>query len=112
MVEGQHFVEEQQARVGNAQLIFGRQLGQPLDLPHGIVGKKAHCAGGEWRQPVQPRRLVSAERVAQHGKDVAVDVRCLAWPSVMAISRPRATIRLNGREPDERVAPHLLAALD
>jgi hypothetical protein len=41
---------------------------------------------------------VAAERVAQHGEDVAL-MRVVLRPSVMAISRPRATMRLNGVKP-------------
>ena len=38
-------------------------------------------------------------------------MRVVFLPSVMAISRPRATMRLNGLQADEGVAAHLLAAL-
>ncbi len=71
MVEGQHLVEEEQAGVGNAQLVLGK-LGQALDLADGVVGEEADGAGGEGRQARQPRGLVAAERVAQHGEDVAL----------------------------------------
>ena len=72
VVEGQHFVEEQQAGIWNAQFIFC-QLGQPLDLAHRIVSKKAHCPGRKGRQSRQPRRLVPASASAQHGEDVAFE---------------------------------------
>ena len=69
VVKGQHLVEEEQAGVGNAQFVLG-QLRQQFDLADGVIGKKAHGSGGERRQPLQPRRLVAAERAAQHGENV------------------------------------------
>ena len=109
MVEGKHLVEEEQASVGNAQLIL-RPHRQPLDLAHGVVGKKAHGSGGERRQPLQPRRLVPAERLAQHGKDVAFNARGLAALGDGDLAPPRHDA-LERREPDEGVTAHLLAAL-
>ena len=110
VVEGQHLIEEEQAGVGNAELVFG-QRGQALDLAHGIVGKEADRAGGERRQAGQARRLVAAERVAQHGEDVAFDARGLSafGDGDLAAAGHDA---LEGREADEGVAAHLLAALD
>ena len=52
MVEGQHFIEEEQARIGNAQFILG-VIGQALDLANGVVGKKTYCTGSERRQSRQ-----------------------------------------------------------
>ncbi len=79
MVEGQHLVEEEQAGVGNAQFVFCANR-QPLDLAHGVVGEEADCAGGERRQARQARGLVAAERVAQHGEDVALDIGWFCGP--------------------------------
>ena len=110
MVEGQHLVEEEQAGVGNAELVFGAR-GQALDLAHGVVGEEADGAGGERGQARQPRGLVAAERVAQHGKDVALHAGGFAalGDGDVAAARHNA---LEGREADEGVAAHLLAALD
>ena len=80
------------------QLVF-RQVGQALDLAHGVVGEVADGAGGERGQARQARRLVAAERVAQHRKDVSFDAWSVLRPSVIAIWRPRATMRLNGVRP-------------
>ena len=109
MVEGQHLVEEEQAGVGHAQFVLG-QLRQPLDLADGIVGEKAHGSGGEGRQALQPRGLVAAERAAQHGEDVALDLDDLLalGDGNLAAARHDA---LEGREADEGVAAHLLAVL-
>ena len=74
MIEGQHFVEEHEAGIGNAQFVLG-ELRKALDLAHRIVGKDAHRARRKWRQPRQARRLVAAERIAKHGKYVAFDAR-------------------------------------
>ena len=73
MVEGQHLVEEEQAGVGNAQLVLGVAR-EPLDLADGVVGKKADGAGGEGRQACEACGLVAAQRLAQHVEDVAFDV--------------------------------------
>ena len=36
VVEGQHFIEEEHASVGDAQLVLG-QIGQSLDLPNCVI---------------------------------------------------------------------------
>jgi hypothetical protein len=97
VVEGQHLVEEEQAGVGNAQFVLG-QLGQPLDLADRIIGKEAHRPGGKRRQPLEPRRLVAAERPRSTAK-MSPSIWTTFLPSVMVISRPRATIRLKGARP-------------
>ena len=110
MVEGQHLVEEEQAGVGNAEFIFG-QLRQPLDLADGVIREKADGAGGEGRQALEPRRLVSAQRAAQHGEDVAIhlDNFFAFGDGDLAAARDDA---LEGRKADEGVTAHLLAVLD
>ena len=110
MVEGQHLVKKEQAGVGNAELVLGA-CGQALDLAHGIVGKEADGAGGKRGQARQPRGLVAAERVAQHGEDVALHAGGFAalGDGDFAAARHNA---LEGREADEGVTAHLLAALD
>ncbi len=109
MVEGQHLVEEEQAGVGNAQLVLG-QLGQPLDLADGVIGEKAHRSGGKGRQPLEPRRLVPGERPPQHGEDVALDLDDLLAFGDGDLAPPRHDA-LEGLEADEGVAAHLLAVL-
>ena len=74
VIEGQHFVEEQQAGVGNTEFVLG-VVGQSLDLAHRIVGEESDRASGEGRQSGDAGRLVAAERVAQHVEDVALDAR-------------------------------------
>ena len=49
VVEGEHLVEEQEERVGNAEFVLGK-LGQALDEADDIVGEKADRTGGEGRQ--------------------------------------------------------------
>ena len=87
------------------------QLRQALDLAHGVVGEVADGACGERRQTRQPRGFVPAERVAQHGEDVALSPSGFAalGDGDFAASRYDA---LEGREANEGVAAHLLAALD
>ncbi len=110
MIEGQHLVEEEQAGVGNAEFVFGAG-GEALDLAHGIVGEEADGACGEGRQAGEARGFVAAERVAQHGEDVALQAGGLAafGDGNLAAARDDA---LEGREADEGVAAKLLAALD
>ena len=110
MVEGQHLIEKEQAGVGNAELVFGAR-GQALDLAHGIVREEADSAGSERGQARQARGLVAAERVAQHGEDVALHAGGFAalGDGDFAAARHDA---LERREADEGVAAHLLAALD
>ena len=74
-------------------------VGEPLDLAHGVVSEVADGAGGERRQARQPGRFVPAKSVPQHGENVAFDVCGLAAFRGRAISRPRATMRLNGVSP-------------
>ena len=74
VIEGQHFVEEEQASIGNSKLIFG-VVGQALDLAHRIVSKESDGAGGERRQSRDARRLMSAERFAQNMENVAFNAR-------------------------------------
>ena len=95
---------------GTPQFVFG-QIGQALDLADGIVGEKAHRAGGKRRQAGKPRRLVAAERAAQHGEDVVFNASDFSafGDGDLAAARDDA---LEGRETDEGVAAHLLAALD
>ncbi len=77
MVEGQHFMEEHEAGVGQAQIVF-RLLGDALDLPHYIVGEEAHSAGSEWRQSCNVSRLMAAEEFLHQRKDVALGLASLA----------------------------------
>ena len=110
VIEGEHFVEEEQAGVGDAQLVFGR-LWQPLNLADRVIGKEADSSGGERRQSLQARRLVAAERVAKDGKDVAFNLRGLAalGDRDLASSGDDSFER---READEGVTAHLLAAFN
>ena len=110
MIEGENLIEEEQAGVGNVQFIFG-QCGQPLDLAHRVISKVADGAGGEWGQSLQARGFVAAERIAQNGKDVALDVRGLAALGDGDLA-PAGHNALERREPDEGVAAYLLAALN
>ncbi len=87
------------------------RFGQPLDLAHGVVGKIANRAGGEGRQAREPRGLVAGERPAQHGKDVVFKAGDFPAFGDRDLAAPRHDA-LEGREADEGVAAHLLAALD
>ena len=109
VVEGQHLVEEEQAGIGNAEFVLG-QIGQPLDLAHGVVGKIANRAGRERGQAGEPRGLVARKRPAQHGKHVvfkAGDFSALGNGDIAATRHNP----LEGRQADEGVAADLLAAL-
>ncbi len=98
MIEGQHFIEEKHAGVGDVQLILG-QRGQALDLAHRVISKVADSARREGRQSL------AGARACGHSARRAEPQRCrlqygvVLRPSVMAISRPRATMRLNGVRP-------------
>ncbi len=71
MVEGQHFIEEHQAGIRHAEIVFG-QLGQTLDLPHHVIGKEADRARGKGRQPGDARGLMSRQQLLQQREDVAL----------------------------------------
>ena len=107
MVKGQHLVEEEQAGVWDAQLVFG-QRGKPLDLAHRVVGEEAHSPGSKRRQRGQPRRFMPAQRPSQHGKDVILDLDDLFafGDGDLAPTRHNALERC---QPDEGVAAYLLA---
>ena len=102
MIKSQHLIKKQQAGVWDSELIF-RQCGQAFDLAHSVIGKKAHGAGSKWWQSRQPGWFVATQRVAQHSEDVAFNVRRFrsrgAQTPVIAIWRPRATMRLKGVRP-------------
>ena len=70
VVEGQDLIEEHQAGVGNAELVFGDR-GQLLDLSDDVVGEEAYCSGGEGRQAGESSGGVSAEGFLQLLEDVS-----------------------------------------
>ena len=74
MIEGQHLIEEQQAGVGDAELVCGER-GQPLDLANCVVGEEADGPGGKGRQARRRAGLCPPSACAQHGEDVAFKVR-------------------------------------
>src|SRR5665213_2423740 len=108
MIEGQHFVEKEQACVGDLNFVLG-QFRQALNLPHGIVGKIAHRSGREGRQPWQTRWLVAAERPPQNSKNVVVNFDYLFAFSNGYVA-PARHDSLERSEPDKGVSAHLLAA--
>jgi hypothetical protein len=73
VVEGQDFVEEEQAGVGDVQLVGGG-CGQLFDLADDVIAEEADGSGGEGRQAGNAGRGVSAERFAEDGEDVAFDL--------------------------------------
>ena len=48
MVEGQHLIVKHEAGIRDAEIIL-RQLWQPFELPHHVVGKKSDRARSKWR---------------------------------------------------------------
>ena len=110
MVECQHLVKEEQAGVGNAQLVFG-QFRQALNLAHRVIGKKAHRTGGKRRKPRQTRGLVPSQSPPQHGKDVILGVDDFLAFCDRDLTAARDD-PLERSKPYEGVAPHLLAVLD
>ena len=85
--------------------------GQPFDLPHRVVSEKAHRAGGKGRHSRQPRRLVAAQRLPEHLKDVAF--HRLGFLALGDGNLPPARHNaLEGSQPDEGIAAHLLAAFN
>ncbi len=109
MIEREHLIEKQQARVGNAEFVLG-VFRQPLNLANRVVSKESDRARGEGRQSRQPCGIVPAERLAQHVKDVAIDLRGpFAFGDVnLPAARHDALVRSNA---DECVTAYLLAAL-
>lgn len=49
VVEGEDFVEEEEAGIGYSQLVGGEGW-EALDESDGVIGEEADCAGGEWGQ--------------------------------------------------------------
>ncbi len=109
VVECKHLVEKQQASVGDSKFVLG-ELGQPLDLAHRVVGKKAYGAGSERRQARQSCWFVPTKRSAQHGKYVVLDLDDLSALGDRDLA-PARHDPLERRQPDEGVAAHLLATL-
>jgi hypothetical protein len=72
VVEGEHFVEEEQAGVGNAELVGGER-GQALDLADRVVGEEADGSGGEGGRPGRRAGLWPARAGAGH-EDVVLDL--------------------------------------
>ena len=97
VVKGEDFIEEEQAGIGDAKLVFG-EGGEALDLADGVVGEEAYGTGGEGGQAGQTGGLVAREGATEESKDVAFGLDYFL-PSVMVISRPRATMRLKGARP-------------
>jgi hypothetical protein len=95
MVEGQHLVEEEQAGVGNcrARLWPG---GQALDLAHRVVGEKPTAPAVNGGKPGSRAGLCPPSAWRSTAKMSPSMLVVFPRPSVMAISRPRATIRLKG----------------
>ena len=60
MVEGDDLVEEHEAGVGDAELVFG-EGGELFDLADDVVGEEADGPGGEGRQAGEAGRGVAAE---------------------------------------------------
>ena len=73
VIEGKHFVKEEQAGIGNSQLV-GCQFGQSLNLAHRVIGEKAHRSGGEGWQAGQARGFVAGQGAAQHNKDIVFNL--------------------------------------
>ena len=110
MVEGEDLVKEEQAGIGNAELVLGG-FGQALNLANGVVGKVANCTGSKRREAEESRRLVPAECIAQDSEGVAFHVsRALAFSDAeLATAGDDALVGLNA---DEGVAANLLAAFN
>jgi hypothetical protein len=110
MVEGQHFVEEEQAGVGDAEFVFG-QHGKFLNLADSIVCKKAYGASGEGGQSWQARWLVAGEGSPKHGEYVVFEPGDFAAfrDGDLASARDDA---LEWGKADEGVATNLFAAFD
>ena len=73
VVEGEHFVEKEQAGVGNTEFVCGL-LRQTFDLADCVISEITNGAGSEGGKAGQARGLVAAERVAQRGENVAFHV--------------------------------------
>ncbi len=72
MVEGEDFVEEHEAGVRHAEVVFG-EGGQALDLADDVVGEEADGSGGEGWQGGEPRGVVAVEGIFEEGEDVAFE---------------------------------------
>src|SRR5262249_44611798 len=110
MVKSEHFVEEQEAGVWNAEFILCA-IGQSFDLTDGIVGEEPNRARGKGRQSGDPGGLVAPESVSQHVKYVAFDA---SGPAAFCdVDLPAASNdALVGIDSDEGVASDLLASFN
>ena len=61
---------QQEGQLGHLQVV-DVAVGQPLDPPDGVVAEEADQPGGERRQPVGPRGVQQAQRLADRGQRVA-----------------------------------------
>ena len=110
VVEGQHLVEEEQAGIGDTELVLGF-AGQPLNEAHCVIGEKADRARAEGWKACDARRFVAAECIAERCEGVAFKMRgalALGDGEVAAASDDA----LVGMNADEGVAAHLLAVFD
>src|ERR1700733_5034517 len=110
MIERKHLIKKHQAGIRYAQLILSHRR-QPLNLPHHVIRKETHSSSGKRRQPRQSRRSMPTERLLQLLKNISLKL-ALAPPLTNrnpSPTRRHLLVRLN---PDERIPPHMLAALD
>ena len=110
MVEGEDFIEEKQAGVGDVEFVRSGG-GEFLDLTDDVVAEESDCAGGEGRQTGNVRGGVSAECFAQDGEDVALEVddALALGDGYLAAAGDDALI---GIESDEGVSADFLAVFD
>ena len=110
MVKGKNLVEEEQAGVGNLQFIGGN-LGKFLNLTHYIVAEESDSSGRKWRQPGNLRRPVTTERLAQHGKHIALQL-----DGFLALGNGDGAASLHdpliGIQADKGIAANFFAVLD
>lgn len=110
MIERENLIEKHEAGVGNSEFILG-EVGQPLDLPHRVVGEKTNRASSKRWQAGQARGFVSAERRAQYLENVLFKMGDLAAFRNGDVPAARYDPLERGQT-NEGVTPDLLAAFD
>ena len=114
VVEGEHLVEEEERRVGDAELVRGGR-GEALDLAHDVVAEETDGSGGKGRKPGKDGGPVTAEGVLEGGEDVAFALAAGGGGAAALVNDEVTAARddaLIGLDADEGVASDALAALD
>lgn len=107
VVKDEQTVVEGEAEIGKMEVVGGR-MGQPLRVPHGVVGGIPHGTAREWRQFCQPGRLVDGHSPFELCKRISRLEFLHRGRSRLLDPHPRA----EGFEPQEGLGPQKAVAAD